>query len=29
MKNRSPEIAMDEELRVRALKPILRMMEMS
>jgi quinolinate synthase len=29
MKNRSPEIAMDEELRVRALKPILRMLEMS
>ncbi len=29
MKNRAPEIAMDEELRVRALKPIQRMMEMS
>jgi quinolinate synthase len=29
MKNRSPEITMDEELRVRALKPIVRMLEMS
>jgi quinolinate synthase len=29
MKNRSPEITMDEELRIRALKPIVRMLEMS
>ena len=29
MKNRSPEITMKEELRVRALRPIVRMMEMS
>ncbi|HLP16533.1 MAG TPA: quinolinate synthase NadA [Bacteroidota bacterium] len=29
MKNRTPEITMDEELRLRALKPIQRMLEMS
>lgn len=29
MKNRSPEITMDEELRIRALRPIQRMLEMS
>lgn len=29
MKNKSPEILMDEELRLRALKPIERMLEMS
>ena len=29
MKNRSPEITMDEDLRLRALKPIQRMLEMS
>jgi quinolinate synthase len=29
MKNRSPEITLDEDLRQRALKPILRMLEMS
>jgi quinolinate synthase len=29
MKNRTPEITMDEDLRKRALKPILRMFEMS
>jgi quinolinate synthase len=29
MRNRSPEITLDEELRERALKPILRMLEMS
>lgn len=29
MKNRAPEIVMEEKLRVRALKPILRMLEMS
>lgn len=29
MKNRTPEITMDEELRLRALKPIQRMLQMS
>jgi len=29
MKNRSPEIVMDEDLRLRALRPIQRMLEMS
>jgi quinolinate synthase len=29
MKNRSPEITLDEPLRLRALQPILRMLEMS
>ena len=29
MKNRTPEITMDEELRLRALRPIQRMLEMS
>jgi quinolinate synthase len=29
MKNRSPEITLDESLRLRALKPIQRMLEMS
>lgn len=29
MKNRAPEIVMDEDIRVRALKPIQRMLEMS
>jgi len=29
LKNESPEILIDEEIRVKAVKPILRMLEMS
>jgi quinolinate synthase len=29
MRDRAPEITLDEDLRLRALRPILRMLEMS